>query len=201
MTILLWGRRDMEPPQDGIFGQSVSLVDDTDALQMQADSGLPDAMHEPGSSPDLDPDLQSWLFLSDEPPLDFEGVEDVADVQYSPSSRLGGLNFKWSDAKSSVGEQSVEARGLSSGWEVASQSSSAVLDATSYNKEVVVDSALTSLSSQTLKQFWEKDFWHNMMSDSVDPVDMVSSGLKRPAPVMQNEESGELEVADEIVKL
>ena len=39
------------------------------------------------------------------------------------------------------------------------------------------------------------------MSDSVDPVDMVSSGLKRPAPVvMQNEESGDLEVAEEVVE-
>ncbi len=97
-----------------------------------------------GSSPDLDPDLQSWLFLSGEPPCDFEGVENVSDVQYSPSpdeSHRVGLPSNWSDwsdAKFSVGEHSVEVTGLSSGLAVASQSSSAVMDATSCDEEVTL---------------------------------------------------------------
>ena len=52
----------------------------------------------------------------------------------------------------------------------------------------------------TIETILGNDFWQNKMSDSVDPLDMVSSGLKRPAPVVvQNEESGELEVP-EVVK-
>ncbi len=39
---------DMDPPQHGFFGQSVSLMHDTEAVQMQADSGLLDAVPGPG---------------------------------------------------------------------------------------------------------------------------------------------------------
>ena len=38
---------DMDPPQHGFFGQSVSLMDDTEAVQMQTDSGLLDAVPGP----------------------------------------------------------------------------------------------------------------------------------------------------------
>ena len=76
--------------------------------------------------------------------------------------------------------------GLASGLASASQSSSSAFDASSYSRDIVVDSAWTSLSSQTLKQFWENDFWDNMMSPVVDPVDLLSSGLKRPAPVLMH---------------
>ena len=39
------------------------------------------------------------------------------------------------------------------------------------------------------------------MSDSVDPVDLLSSGLKCPAPVvMHGDDSGELEVSEAVVK-
>ena len=87
------------------------------------------------------------------------------------------------------------------GLAVANQTFSSSVASSSYNKDVVGDSAWTSLSSQTLKQFWENDFWQNMMSDSVDPVDLLSSGLKRPAPVvMHGDDSGELEVSEAVVK-
>ena len=39
------------------------------------------------------------------------------------------------------------------------------------------------------------------MPPVVDPVDLLSSGLKRPAPVvMHNYDGGELEVSEEVVK-
>ena len=65
----------------------------------------------------------------------------------------------------------------------------------SYQRDVVVDSAWTSLSAKPIQHFWEKDFWQNMMSDDVHPLDLLTSGLKRPIPIQADEEPGEPEEA------
>ena len=69
------------------------------------------------------------------------------------------------------------------------------IDVSAYNPEVVVDSAWTSLSAKPLQQFWENDFWHNMFADEVHPLDMLSSGLKRPLPIPVEEDDEVLEPA------
>ena len=47
------------------YTQHISELNDLESAvgNHDKDAGLLDAMHEPGSSPDLDPDLQPWLSL------------------------------------------------------------------------------------------------------------------------------------------
>ena len=164
-------------------------------------AGHLDAMPDLRDGSELDPSLKSWLQLDDSP-FQYEWDENLCEYEPSFDGSFGqefqsdGFSEMLSpDASSEV------VTGLASGLASASQSSSSAFDASSYNRDIVVDSAWTSLSSQTLKQFWENDFWDNMMSPVVDPVDLLSSGLKRPAPVvMHNYDGGELEVSEEVVK-
>ena len=164
-------------------------------------AGHLDAMPDLQDGSELDPSLKSWLPLDDSS-FQYEWDENLCEYEPSFDGSFGqefqsdGFSEMLSpDASSEV------VTGLASGLASASQSSSSAFDASSYNRDIVADSAWTSLSSQTLKQFWENDFWDNMMSPVVDPVDLLSSGLKRPAPVvMHNYDGGELEVSEEVVK-
>ena len=163
-------------------------------------AGHLDAMPNLQDGSELDPSLQSWLSLDDSS-FQYEWDENR---EYEPSfDGSFGHEFQsdgFSEMLSPAAGSEVVA-GLASGLASASQSSSSAFDASSYNRDIAVDSAWTSLSSQTLKQFWENDFWDNIMSPVVDPVDLLSSGLKRPAPVvMHNYDGGELEVSEEVVK-
>ena len=188
----------MEEPV-GPFENPTNEFDDWVKNGMSA--GHLDAMPNLQDGSELDPNLQSWLPLDDSS-FQYEWDENLCEYGASFDGSFGH-EFQ-SDGFSEMflpAASSEVITGLASGLASVSQSSSSAFDASSYNRDIAVDSAWTSLSSQTSKQFWENDFWDNIMSPVVDPVNLLSSGLKRPAPVvMHNYDGGELEVSKEVVK-
>ena len=175
-------------------------LDEFDVWQQQIASGHSDAMWAPSEGPELNSNLDSWIF-----PEELQSAEyDPFDENYEPSLGESNLQGGHSDTFTDcfpIDKQLGEVSGLASGLASSSQAFGSSVASSSYNKDVVVDSAWTSLSSQTLQPFWENDFWQNMMSDSVDPVDLLSTGLERPAPVVMHESvGGELEVSEAVVK-
>lgn len=173
-------------PGDGEF----SLVDEE--ISEVNDHVLSDAMVDDDGL-DLDLDLQSKT--NKEGPDEILGGLAIESFEHSVLDRIANLE-DFSDVPPT---RHSYMEGLANFHKrlMESDSLDEQLDFSSYNREVVVDSAWTSLSSKPLKQFWENDFWHNMMSDDVSPLDILTSGLKRPMPVQHPElVQGEPEVAE-----
>ena len=132
-------------------------LDEFDRWQQQIASGHSDAMWEQLEGPELDLNLDSWTFPDELQLADDDPFDENYEPSYGESHFLGSQSDVVTDSFS-VDKPCDEVTGLASGLAVANQTFSSSVASSSYNKDVVGDSAWTSLSSQTLKQFWENEF-------------------------------------------
>ena len=51
-----------------------------------------------------------------------------------------------------------------------------------YNPEAVVQAAWKSLTAETPKLPWERNFWDRILDPNVSATDMLERGVKRPLP-------------------
>ena len=151
---------------------------------------LGEAMSGAAGSQDLEPEMRSH-FSPDGPSeiLEGLGIESFKNSVLEAAANIG--SFSDGPDFSRDGDGLAEFR-----RKLVDNTPDYQIDLSLYNREVVVDSAWTSLSSKPLQQFWENDFWHNMFAEEVHPLDMLTSGLKRPLPIPVEEDDGASEPAE-----
>ena len=176
----------LEETPNSSSASNFSLVGD--AYHDDGDPFLGEAMSEAAGSQDLEPEMRSQF--SQEGPkeiLEGLGIESFETSVLEAAAHAGSF----SDGLDSI----YNGDGLADFHRRFRDDSAQdfQIDVSAYNREVVVDSAWTSLSAKPLQHFWENDFWHNMFADEVHPLDMLSSGFKRPLPIPVEEEDAVLE--------
>ena len=154
------------------------------------DPFIGEAMSEAVGSQDLEPEMRSQ-FSEDGPKeiLEGLGIESFENSVLEAAANIGSFSEGPDSSYNGDGLADFRKRLMDDSTQ------DFQIDVSAYNREVVVDSAWTSLSAKPLQQFWENDFWHNMFADEVHPLDMLSSGLKRPLPIPVEEDEEVLEPA------
>ena len=161
----------LEETPNSSSASNFSLV--VDAYHDDGDPFLGEAMSEAAGSQDLEPEMRSQF--SQEGPkeiLEGLGIESFETSVLEAAAHAGSF----SDGLDSI----YNGDGLADFHRRFRDDSAQdfQIDVSAYNREVVVDSAWTSLSAKPLQHFWENDFWHNMFADEVHPLDMLSSGFQ-----------------------